>query len=207
MVISFALYNNLTNVRGYVGDQVWHELFERVLIQPSEIGWASFERVFESGQFEPSVAFNFLFQDPIDPNRNTTIQYLMFATIGEPRTTDQVLTGFQLAGGFPEIFFELFGSYLAWPFLLGAGCIAAALTGYVIRGTMLGHYASALLGVYVLYGFYVMYIEGMLNFVMPWTYWVKVAAFALVLAIEHSLTNGRLSLAPENLLTKLRSKA
>jgi hypothetical protein len=207
ITVSFALYNSLTKVRGYEGDEAWHQFFERVLIQPSEIGWTSFERVFESGQFKPSVAFNFLFQDAIDPNRNTTMQYLMFATIGEPRTTDQILKGFQLAGGFPEIFFELFGPYLAWPFLLGAGCIAAALTGYIVRGSLLGHYASAFIGVYVLYGFYVMYIGGMLNFVMPWTYWAKVTAFIVILFVERRLTDRGFSLVPWNLLSLPRSRA
>lgn len=163
--------------------------------------------MFESGQFESSVAFNFLFQNAIDPNRNTTMQYLMFATIGEPRTTDQILKGFQLAGGFPEIFFELFGPYLAWPFLLGAGCIAAALTAYIVRGTLLGHYASAFIGMYVLYGFYVMYIGGMLNFVMPWTYWAKVTAFVVVLFVERRLTDRGLSLLPWNLFSLPRSRA
>jgi hypothetical protein len=205
-VVSFALYNNLTKVRGYAGEEVWNQFFERVLIQPSEIGWSSFERVFERGRFEPSVAFNFLFQHPIDPNRNTSIQYLMFATIGEPRTTDQVLKGFQLAGGFPEIFFELFGPYLAWLFLLGAGCIVAALTAYVIRGVLLGNYASAFLALYVLFGFYVMYIGGTLNFLLPWTYWVKVAAFVIVLIAERSLASKGLSLLPWNLLVVRQTK-
>jgi Family of unknown function (DUF6418) len=204
-VVSFALYNNLTKVRGYADAEVWNQFFERVLIQPSEIGWSSFERVFEHGQSDPPVAFNFLFQHPIEPSRNTSIQYLMFATIGEPRTTDQVLHGFQLAGGFPEILFELFGPYLAWLFLLGAGCMTAALTAYVIKGVLLGNYASAFLAMYVLFGFYVMYIGGMLNFVMPWTYWVKVAAFVIVLITERSLANEGFSLLPWNLIAIRRT--
>ncbi len=205
-VVSFALFNNLTKVRGYGGEEVWNQFFERVLIQPSEVGWSSFERVFERGQFDPLVASNFLFQDPINPNRNTSIQYLMFATIGEPRTTDQILRAFQLAGGFPEIFFELFGPYLAWPFLLGAGCITAALTAYVVRGTLLGNYASAFLALYVLFGFYVMYVGGMLNFVVPWIYWAKVAAFVSVLIAERSLANRGFSLLPWNLFVIRQTK-
>jgi Family of unknown function (DUF6418) len=205
-LVSFALYNNLTNVRGYAGGEIWRQFLDRVLIQPSEIGWASFERVFRNGQTEPSLAFNFLFQHPIDLNRNTTIQYLMFATIGEPRTTDHILHGFQLAGGFPEIFFELFGPYLAWPFLLGVGCIAAGLSAYVVRGTLLGNYASAFLSLYVLFGFYVMYIGGMLNFVTPWTYWAKVTLLVVVLLAEHRLADKGLSLLPWNLFAIPQSK-
>lgn len=194
--ISLAIYNNLANVRGYVGSDIWHHAFERTLIQPSEIGWTSFERVFEGGQTQPSVAFHFLFEDPIEPDRNTSIQYLMFATIGEPRTTDHLSRGFQFAGGFPEIFFELFGPYLAWPFLLGMGTIAAGLTAYVVRGALRGDYASAFLSLYVLYGFYIMYIGGMLNFATTGTYWVKIAMLAAALLIETRLARMGLSLLP-----------
>lgn len=194
--ISLVIYNNLANVRGYVGDDIWRQAFNRTLIQPSEIGWTSFERVFENGQTQPSVAFHFLFEAPIDPARNTSIQYLMFATIGEPRTTDHLTHGFQFAGGFPEIFFELFGPYWAWPFLLGMGYIAAALTALVVRGTLRGNYASAFLSLYVLYGFYIMYIGGMLNFATTGTYWIKLAALAAALFIEAGLVRIGLPLMP-----------
>lgn len=200
ITVSFAIYNSLVNVRGYTGSEIWIQLRDRILIQPSEIGWTSFERIYQDRQFEPPVVFRFLFQDPIDAKRNTSIQYLMFETIGEPRTTDQAPHGFQLAGGFPEIFFELFGPYLAWPFLLGVACIAAALSACIIRGTLLGNYASAFLCLYVLFGFYVMYIGGMLNFVMPWTYWVKVVMLVVVLLAERALADRGLSLLPWNLL-------
>jgi hypothetical protein len=194
--ISLAIYNNLANVRGFAGSDIWRQAFDRTFIQPSEIGWTSFERVFEGNQTHPSVAFHFLFEDPIEPNRNSSIQYLMLATIGEPRTYDHLSRGFQLAGGFPEIFFELFGPYLAWPFLLGAGSITAALTAYVVRATLRGNYASAFLSLYVLYGFYIMYVGGMLNFATAGTYWIKIALLAMALLIEASLARFGLPLVP-----------
>jgi hypothetical protein len=199
-IVFFGVYNNLANVRGFSGDEIWRQAFDRILIQPSEIGWTSFERVFESGQSQPSVAFRFLFQHPVDASRNTSIQYLMFATIGEPQTTDQISRGFQLAGGFPEIFFELFGPYFAWPFLLGAGCITAALTAYVVRATLRGDFASAFLSLYVLFGFYVMYIGGMLNFVTAGTYWIKISAFAAALWMEQRLARAGRPLVPWTLV-------
>jgi hypothetical protein len=194
--IAFAVYNNLTNVRGFKEGEVWRQAFDRVLIQPSEVGWASFERVFQARQSEPQFVFRFLFQEPIAAERNTSIQYLMFASVGEPRTSDHILRGFQFAGGFPEIFFELFGPYLAWPFLFGAGCVSAALSAIMIRGIIQGRFASAFLSLYVLYGFYVMYIGGMLNFVMPLTYWLKIAALIAALAIEWTLAQRGLQLVP-----------
>lgn len=194
--ISLAIYNNLVYVRGNVGGEIWRQAFDRTFIQPSEMGWTSFERVFESNQGQPSVVFHALFEDPIEPDRNTSIQYLMLATIGEPRTYDHLSRGFQFAGGFPEIFFELFGPYLAWPFLLGMGFIAAALSAYVVRGTLRGAYASTFLFLYVLYGFYIMYIGGMLNFVTTGTYWIKIAVLAIAVSIEASLARVGLPLVP-----------
>ena len=194
--VSLAIYNNLANVRGFVGGDIWRRAFDRTLVQPSEIGWTSFERVFESSQTQPSVAFHLLFEDPLEPDRNTSIQYLMLATIGEPRTYEHLSRGFQFAGGFPEIFFELFGPYLAWPFLFATGCITAALTAYTVRGALWGNYASAFLSLYVLYGFYVMYIGGMLNFATTGIYWIKIAFLAMALLIEASLAHIGLPLVP-----------
>jgi hypothetical protein len=194
--IAFAIYNNLANVRGFREGEVWRQAFDRILIQPSEVGWASFERVFLAQQADPQFVFWFLFQEPIAALRNTSIQYLMFASVGEPRTSGHILKGFQFAGGFPEIFFELFGLYSAWPFLLGAGCISAALTAIMVRGIIRGRFASAFLSVYVLYGFHVMYIGGMLNFVMPLTYWLKIAALIAALTMEWALARKGLALVP-----------
>ena len=194
--ISFAIYNNLTNVRGFREGEVWRQAFDRTLIQPSEIGWTSFERVFQARQSEPQYVFRFLFQEPITAERNTSIQYLMLASVGEPRTSGHILRGFQFAGGFPEIFFELFGPYLAWLFLFGAGCVSAALSAIMVRGVIQGNFASAFLSLYVLYGFFVMYIGGMLNFVMPLTYWLKVAALIAALVMEWTLARVGLALVP-----------
>lgn len=194
--VAFAIYNNLANVRGFREGQIWRQAFDRILIQPSEVGWASFERVFLAQQSDPQFVFWFLFQEPIAALRNTSIQYLMFASIGEPRTSAHILKGFQFAGGFPEIFFELFGIYMAWPFLLGAGCISAALTAIMVRSVIRGRFASAFLSVYVLYGFYVMYIGGLLNFVMPLTYWLKIAALIAALTAEAALARMGLALVP-----------
>lgn len=191
-----GILNNLTKVRGYEGAEIKAHIVERVLVQPAELGWLSYQRVFEFGQWEPYRVFDFLFQSPIDPNKNTTPQYLMLTTIGEPRTHEHLSEGFQFAGGFPEIFFELFGPIMAWPFLAAAGFIAAGLTALMIKGMIQGRYASTFLATYVLYGFYVMYIGGMLNFVTVSTYWIKVVALLMALLLEVRLARSGLPLLP-----------
>jgi hypothetical protein len=191
-----GIYNNLANVRQFQGDEIASQFWERLLVQPSELSWISYERVFTFGQWQPDRVYDFLFQAPLDATRNTTPQFLMLETIGEPRTYEHISGGFQFAGGFPEIFFELFGPLYAWPFILGAGYIAAGLTAVVVKGVIQGRYASTFLSLYVLFGFYVMYIGGMLNFILPATYWIKVTALAAALLLEAKLARAGLPLVP-----------
>ena len=163
------------------------------------MGWLSYERVFVFNQWQPYRTFDFLFQMPLDAGRNTTPQYLMLQSIGEPRTYEHISGGAQFAGGFPEIYFELFGPFYAWPFIFGAGYIAAGLTALIVKGVIQGRYASAFLAFYVLYGFYVMYIGGMLNFVTTPTYWLKIGALVAALALESSLARIGMPLLPWSL--------
>jgi hypothetical protein len=199
IVIIVAIHNNLTNVRGYHDSEVGSQFLERALIQPSELGWLSYERVFVLNQWLPYRTFDFLFQMPLDAIRNTTPQYLMLQSIGEPRTFEHISEGFQFAGGFPEIYFELFGPIYAWPFIFGAGYIAAGLTALVVKSVIQGRFVSAFLAMYVLYGFYVMYIGGMLNFVATPIYWLKIAALATALVLEASLARIGMPLVPWSL--------
>lgn len=192
----FGIYNNLTNVRGYQGSEIRAQFIERTFVQPGELGWLSYQRVFQFGQWEPYRVFDFLFQWPITADKNTTPQYLMLTTIGEPRTHEHIAVGFQFAGGFPEIFFELFGPVLAWPFLAATAFLAAGLTALIVKGTIQGRYASTFFAMYALYGFYVMYIGGMLNFVTVSTYWVKIVALLLALLLEARLARSGLALVP-----------
>lgn len=196
IVSTIGIYNNLANVRQYQNDEIRSQFVERTLVQPSELGWISYERVFVFGKWQPDRVFDFLFQAPLDPNRNTTPQFLMLETIGEPRTYEHISGGFQFAGGFPEIFFELFGPLYAWLFIFGAGYIAAGLTAVIVKGVIQGRYASAFLSLYVLYGFYVMYIGGMLNFIATPVYWIKVAALGVALLLENNLAKAGLPLVP-----------
>jgi hypothetical protein len=198
--ITVGIYNNLAHVRGYEGSEIASQFLERALVQPVELGWLSYERVFMFGQWQPDRTFDFLFQMPLDAGKNTSPQYLMLQSIGEPRTYEHISKGFQFAGGFPEIFFELFGPIYAWPFIFGAGCIAAGLTALIVKGVIQGRFASTFLSLYVLYGFYVMYIGGMLNFVTTPTYWLKISALVAALALEEwGLKRKGVSLVPWSL--------
>jgi Family of unknown function (DUF6418) len=195
-LIAFALYWNLTKVRGFEGKAAEAAFLERVMVQPSEMGWASYQRVFVNGQWDARKAVDFLFERPIAGGRNTTPQFLMSETIGEPRTTELTVAGFQFAGGFPEIFFEVFGPYLGWLMLLGAGWLCAAVSALVVRSIVRGEYLVVACAFQVLFGFYVMYIGGMLNFATIASYWMKVGLLFIAMVAEYWMKRVNLSLLP-----------
>ena len=66
----------------------------------------------------------------------------------------------------------------------------------IVKGVIQGRYASTFLSLYVLFGFYVMYIGGMLNFVATPLYLIQVAARAAALLMEARLARAGLPLVP-----------
>lgn len=187
VIASTAIYLNLTGARQFVGDEVVDQLYQRILVQPVEMGVTSFERVFLQGIYNPDLASHFVFFEPIVPGTNTAPQFLMLMTIAEPRTSLHVLNGFQFAGGFPEIFFELFGPFGGWLFVAGSGVMTALLCGLIVKAVIKGSYVTAFLGFYVLFGVFVMYIGGMVTFALATSYWIKLAALAAAVVLERAL--------------------
>ncbi len=120
----------------------------------------------------------------------------MLEMIGRPRTWEHISGGFQFAGGFPEIFFEWFGPIYAWPFIFGAGYLAAALTALMVKGVLQGRYASAfrfrctccidLRDVYRRHA----------QLRHKGTYLIKIAALAAALLIEARLARAGVPLVP-----------
>jgi hypothetical protein len=181
---AYGLYHSHVNVRAYAGQEAVDKFVQRLLVQPSELGWTSFERVFIKGQRTPEQAFDFVFLGGIDPERNTSVQYLMLKTVDLDVVYTHIGGGFQFAGGFPEIFFEVFEPPMAAVVLLLAVFAATLLTGITLVALLRGWLATVFCAAYVLYGFNVMYIGGALHFAMVWTYWAKIAALFIVLILE-----------------------
>jgi len=181
---SFGLYNNLTFVRGYTPEQAREKFVHRSLVQPAEIWWLTYERVIVERRYHPGDAFHFLFVDPIDSDRNTTIQYLMVLATGEELATSHARMSHVYAGGFPEIFFELFDVYFALPVLLVVGLVTAELLYQLLKAFLSGHFWSLFWTYYVLYALLVMFIGGMLNYLTNLIFWCKVTAMIVSIAWE-----------------------
>ena len=94
--------------------------------------------------------------------------------------------GLNYGGGFPEIAFELAGIGGGFLLLGVMGSGLAVLLYSVFHLVARERYVSALLLFYVAYAFLLFPLGGMLNFLVNWKYWVKVA-FALAWITADSL--------------------
>ncbi len=182
------LVNNIVNVRGY--DDPGELFAQRTLVQPVQLWFNTWtglgDRVDDS--FNPWSA---AFVNPVDATRNTSIQVLMIKNLGDARAEELIEQGTQFAGGYPEILFELFGPWLALPIALVFGCITALLMQTVVSSVYLGRFLTAFFGIYVCFGFNLLYIGGMLNFLVVWTFGAKILAFVAAYYLERRMHRRR----------------
>jgi Family of unknown function (DUF6418) len=183
--IVILLLHSVTNVRGY--DNPVEQLMERALIQPVELWWVTWDNLdrYSSGSFDE--AWTDLFTKPLDPTRNTSMQMLMLRNLGQDRTQELLDMGQQYTGGYPEVLFELLGPWLALP----AAVVFSIPTAHLLRMSVLAvcerRLLTAFMAMYVFYGFSLLFIGGMLNFLVPWTFWAKVLVLFLVYIVERRL--------------------
>jgi len=185
------LINSYYEVRNYADPMF--EIFQRVFVQPVEIFGARWNLV-QTGRLDqinyPAIHEVLLY--PEDAAGNTTMRYLMIQEIGYFRAMELIDFGTQYAGGYPEIFFELFGTTWAIPLMLLIGTMTCFLARMVVRNVMRGYFLSALLAVYVGFAFSLVYVGGMLNSLIAPSLAAKAFALLIVNMIEKRIL-GRVS--------------
>lgn len=151
-------------------------ILHRVLVQPGELWFATWERVFVNRGNDPAEAVDRLFVNTIaDPDRNSTIPYLMVTEIGS-RADATIDAGSAYAGGFPEIFFELFGPVAGYPAVIVVALVTAWLSRLMLLAMVDRRYLRVGLVWYVMFALVLLPLGGMLNFLVNWKFWVKVGA-------------------------------
>lgn len=183
-MVGYALFNSYTEVRGFEGDTLLFKLEQRILVQPTELWWVTYERVVVNGQWDGLSAAHFLFVAPFEAARNTTIQYLMMQALDLNYAWNLIQGGFQYAGGYPEILFELFGFPGALPVIFLIGLATAGILHILLSSLARGYFVSFLFASYVYYALTILYIGGMLNFLVAWTFWVKIVGLMLAMLLE-----------------------
>lgn len=180
--IAGLLLNSVIYVRAY--DDPLAFFAERILVQPVELWWATWHDLAVDARPDSTMIWEALFGNPIDPTRNTSIQMLMVKYLGWERATQLLEMGQQYAGGYPEVLFDLFGPWLALPVALLFSIPTALLLRLIVISTCEGRILTAVMALYVYFGFSLLYVGGMLNFLAVWTFWVKVCLLALVYWLE-----------------------
>ncbi len=191
LVIAALLLNSVINVRGY--DDPLQALTQRTLVQPVELWWTTWNDLGRYSSDSFGDTWNGLFINPIDPTRNTSIQVLMLKNLGGERSQELLGMGQQYAGGYPEILFELLGVWLALPAVLMFSLSTATLLRMCVIAVCERRFMTAFMSLYVVFGFSLLFIGGMLNFLVAWTFWVKCGLLAVAALFERFLNRGRAS--------------
>lgn len=173
-----AILNSYNNVRTESQEKVFSRIQERLLIQQGELWVEQLVRVKQNEQDATSDKIEFLFYDPIISNQNTSIQYLMWLSLGSE--AERLLgIGQQYAGGFPEIFVEMFGLFFLLPVLLLFGIVMALVFSIFFASLRRGKLLSMLMAGFIIYGCMLTVYNGMLNQYFVMTFWIKLVLLSV----------------------------
>lgn len=181
-IIAFALYHSMYNVRGY-SDPV-QAFVQRSLVQPTELWWVTWESSILQGGRDAAQAFDLMFVNAIDPDRNTGIQFLMVKELGYGRATELLFMGEQYAGGYPEVLFELLGPIWVWPALAAFALVTFNFLRIAMTAVINQRIGTATFAIFLFFGFSVFYIGGMLNFLLVITLYIKLALLVVFMLFE-----------------------
>lgn len=181
-VIAFALYHSIYNVRGY--SDPLQAFVQRSLVQPTELWWVTWESSILRGERDSAQAFDLMFVNAIDPDRNTGIQFLMVKELGYGRASELLFLGEQYAGGYPEVLFELLGPIWAWPAFAAFALVAFNFLRISMTAVINQRIGTATFAIFLFFGFSVLYIGGMLNFLMVITLYIKMALLVFFMIFE-----------------------
>jgi hypothetical protein len=129
----------------------------------------------------------------------------MKRTLPNERSLYLESVGNQFAGGYPEVLLELVGPWGALPLVI----LLAAITSWLLRfwalSVLRGYFLTAFFAAYVYYAFVVMYVGGMLNFLVVWTFWTKVVLLIMFSWLEPYCNQKGLHLTPWSIDGLVRS--
>lgn len=185
VLLAGLVLNNFYNVRYTDFSEVAENtLFQRILVQPVELYAVTWENIALGGSMDANLAWDLMFDNPIDATRNTGIQFLMVRALGDQRAAEIISYDAQYAGGYPEVFIESFGLFFSFVAMALVASALGWLYLQILKAAIHGRFFTFFFACYVLFGFTLIYIGGMLNFLLPWTFWMKVALLLLALVCE-----------------------
>jgi hypothetical protein len=180
------IVNSYYDVRNYSDPA--YQITQRIFVQPVQFWAATWSDLdFAKDLLPSSDVWQQVIFNPINPNSNTTVQYLMMRELGIFRALELIALGQQYAGGYPEIFFDLFGAWISLPMLALFGVVTAATLRVATVCLAKGKVLSSIMAIYIYFGFTLAYIGGMLNFLLAMTFALKVVGLLLALWWEGAI--------------------
>jgi hypothetical protein len=182
-LIFVAVTYSYTVVRGE-GAILLTKLYQRILVQQGEMWWMTYERVFLYGDWNSSLAAYKLFVDPFDPNRNSTMQFLMELALPIQRAHFILAQGSAYTGGWPEVLFELGGPIGGFVLVALAAIVFSEFMFLLTRCIVEERFATCFFLTPILFALSVTIVSGMVNSFVQVTFMIKVAVALVVYLTE-----------------------
>lgn len=182
ILVLYAMYNSLIYVRD--GDPV-EALVQRFFVKPIHMYWLAWNELDLFNLNSQAYGWDFILNNPFDPNRNTSIQYLMSRYLGSLEAYRiYMISGVDYAGGYPEILFDLLGFWGGLLFTLIFSYFTSILYRISVSAVYQGKLISGMMSTYVSFGLLQFYLGGMINFLFPIIFWIKVCILLFVINLE-----------------------
>jgi Family of unknown function (DUF6418) len=183
VLIGFAVSYSYLVVRGE-GSQFISKLAQRILVQQGEMWWMTYERVFTKADWDAGLAAYKLLVDPFDPNRNSTMQFLMERALSLDRAWFILDQGSAYTGGWPEVFFELGGPYIGLALVAFSAIVFSEFMFLMSRCIVQERFATCFFLTPILYAVTLTIVSGMVNSFIQVTFVIKAALAIIVYVVE-----------------------
>lgn len=183
-LVGTALVYSYTVVRGAEVAELQSKLVQRILVQQGEMWWVTYTRVFVHFDWNSSLAVFKLFVAPFDPNRNSTMQFLMEMGLPLERAQFILQQGSAYTGGWPEVLFELGGPVEGFCLVAISAILFSEFMFLLTRCIVEERYATCFFLTPILFAVSIFMVSGMVNSFIQFTFAMKLAASVFVYVLE-----------------------
>ncbi|MDF0497937.1 DUF6418 domain-containing protein [Bradyrhizobium yuanmingense] len=184
LLVGIALIYSYAVVRGSETVAIQTKLVQRILVQQGEMWWMTYERVFLRNDWNGDHAFFKLFVDPFNPNRNSTMQFLMEIGLPLERAQFIIAQGSAYTGGWPEVLFELGGPAGGFCLVAISAILFSEFMFLLTRCLVEERYVTCFFLTPIFYALSIFLVSGMVNSFIQLTFIIKIAAAVFAYVLE-----------------------
>jgi hypothetical protein len=184
LLVAGAVVYSYIVVRGFEGAELLTKLSQRILVQQGEMWWMTYERIFLRGDWDNDFAAYKLFFDPFNPNRNSTMQFLMESALPIERAHFILQQGSAYTGGWPEVLFELGGPIGGFALVALSAIIFSEFMFLVVRCIVQERFVTCFFLTPILFALSINIVSGMANSFIQVTFLIKIAAALVAYVTE-----------------------